>query len=389
MRSGPKPTDRVWETDHGVKMRMPTDRYPYFRLDYNLGGKRHQRSAGTDWQSAWAEAGRLDALVAAHAGAGTQQQFAHLAEAWFERKSRDWSVSYKASTRRYLDKHVLPEVGHLILSDLQLVDLEDLMDQLPTVEVKKKVRVLLSSLLHWGQRRKWLAVPASDLLPDRPSSEGSGVQRVTMDEVPAEADVEALFHALAAPRTHQTKRGLRTYTPPEWVPYMALIAAYGGLRIGEIVALRGRHVSDDTVLVERQIVVVQGQLHETPPKSNSVRTVVITRRALTGEVDLASWIQKRAEEVGPDGLIFPSPKGEVWRPGNFRRQHFDKARELAWNNQHWTFHSLRHFAATRALQLKLAPQDVQALLGHQSVRTTLDTYVGHQAEALERMRGTL
>ena len=48
-----------------------------------------------------------------------------------------------------------------------------------------------------------------------------------------------------------------------------------------------------------------------------------------------------------------------------------------------TLHQLRHSAATLMLELGVPAKIVQEILGHRSIRTTLDTYV-HVSEAMQR-----
>jgi hypothetical protein len=79
------------------------------------------------------------------------------------------------------------------------------------------------------------------------------------------------------------------------------------------------------------------------------------------------------------GLIFPSPKGKLWRSSNFDRRVLAPAyRAVGWRDEHgtWTWHSLRHVFCTTALFVwKLDATDVSRMAGHANYRITLDMYV--------------
>ncbi len=47
-------------------------------------------------------------------------------------------------------------------------------------------------------------------------------------------------------------------------------------------------------------------------------------------------------------------------------------------------HDLRHTYATRAIECGVQPKVLQKLLGHASIKTTMDTYVHVTDDALER-----
>jgi integrase len=80
----------------------------------------------------------------------------------------------------------------------------------------------------------------------------------------------------------------------------------------------------------------------------------------------------------PDDLVFPSPKGDVLRNGNFRRRRFDAAVEALEVKYpelpKITPHSLRHTAASLAISSGATVLAVQRMLGHASAAMTLDVY---------------
>jgi integrase len=102
-------------------------------------------------------------------------------------------------------------------------------------------------------------------------------------------------------------------------------------------------------------------------------------------------MERRLGEVGPDGLVFPSPHGQWARRSNYGRNIWDPAADsVGWPRRAdgqgaWTFHSLRHVFATWALtQPGLRIEDVSRLLGHSSIRVTQDIYIHVHGDLYQR-----
>jgi len=143
-------------------------------------------------------------------------------------------------------------------------------------------------------------------------------------------------------------------------------------------------------VVDRQVVETRHALKLGPPKSRRRRTTMYPARTPAG-VDLAALVRRRLAELGPDAVVFPSPRGHWARRSNYRRNVFDPAaRGAGWPKRpdgrwQWTFHSLRHVFATWALSQPGARiEDVSRLLGHSTVRVTQDLYIAPDADLYDR-----
>ena len=97
------------------------------------------------------------------------------------------------------------------------------------------------------------------------------------------------------------------------------VAAYTGLRAGELGALRRRDVDllHGSLTVERALKDVSGQLIFGPTKTGKVRRVGMPKFL----IDMLSG-HLTALDGGPDSLVFRSPDGGPLRHGNFYRRHF-------------------------------------------------------------------
>jgi integrase len=177
-----------------------------------------------------------------------------------------------------------------------------------------------------------------------------------------------------------------------WRQLEILLVAYSGLRWGEHAALTADRVDPDgrRIVVDRQVIETKQRLTLSPPKNRRRRTTMYPARTPLG-IDLATMVIRRMREIGPDGLLFPSPRGQWPRRSNYRRNVFAPAAGAAgWPFRSdgrlvWTFHSLRHVFATWALSQPGARiEDVSRLMGHSSVRITQDIYVSPDGDLFER-----
>jgi integrase len=154
-------------------------------------------------------------------------------------------------------------------------------------------------------------------------------------------------------------------------PYGNLVrfACLTGLRQGELFALRDRVLD-----LQRRTLIVEAGVRDgklVPTKTAAGRRQV----RLSGEAVRALREQLIAREPNELGLVFPTPRGSVWRKDNFMARVFRPAvrrAELA----PLRFHDLRHTYAALMVAAGAHPKLLQAQLGHTSINVTLNTY-GH------------
>ncbi len=155
-------------------------------------------------------------------------------------------------------------------------------------------------------------------------------------------------------------------------------AAYGGLRWGELAALR----IEDVNLLRRRITVtrtlseVGGEIQFTEPKTRAAwRTVAIP----------PSVAEQMGQHIGRypalAGLVFSSDQGGPLRRTNFRQRQWLPAVRAS-IGEPCRFHDLRHSHVSLLINAGEHPKIIAARLGHSSVRTVLDVY-GHLFEGLD------
>lgn len=168
---------------------------------------------------------------------------------------------------------------------------------------------------------------------------------------------------------------------------LVFVAAYGGLRWGELAALRRSRCD----LLRRRLIVdsavsdVGGHLETKAPKSHQARTVSLP-------VFVVEELARHLESVpdDPGALVFTAPRGGLLRYSSFRRV-WDRAVTAA-DLDGVTPHQLRHSCASLMHQAGADLVLVSRQLGHESPAVTGKVYVGlfddAADEVMERLDAT-
>jgi integrase len=141
------------------------------------------------------------------------------------------------------------------------------------------------------------------------------------------------------------------------------VAAYAGLRRGELVALRWRDVDFiGRKLVVRRALSAETELRST--KSRRAREVPLPDQA-AGALERLS---RRVEFTGPDDYVFANRFGRRLDPSALRRR-FERARDGA-GLEPLRFHDLRHTYGSLLVAGGIDLPSVKAAMGHSRLSTT-------------------
>lgn len=148
---------------------------------------------------------------------------------------------------------------------------------------------------------------------------------------------------------------------------LTLVLGYCGLRFGEAVALRRRHVGNKELNIYASATWVKGHgIVETTTKTNRNRLVPVPDPV---------WDRLKDElPAQPNALVFPSYRGGFLPIEEYRRTFQKAAAQMGIEGL--TPHGLRHTTASLAISAGANVKVVQRLLGHASAAMTLDRY-GH------------
>jgi integrase len=315
------------------------------------------------------------------------------AQYWLQRAELDGlERSTLKQYREHADLHIRPKLGMLKLSHLSRPMIEAFKDELLTTRSRaltKAVLVSLKGIFKEARRRGLIAHdPAADVTVRMARRHK---ERVV---IPGRQEIGILITKAAEkwPMTRvRTANGELKVTPCCWYP-LIVTAALTGLRCSELRGLTWEHVDFAVGVIRvRQRADLKNVIG--PPKSEAGRRDVPMSPAVTNT--LKTW--KLACPVTKLNLVFPSSQGGIimnatihhsaWGPLQHAcalvKPRLDAAGApmldkdgVAVTVPRYTFHSLRHFAASAFIEMHWSPKKVQSVMGHSSIQVTYDVY-GH------------
>lgn len=271
---------------------------------------------------------------------------------WVDQWWKGRHVNKPSTTARYrgvLDNHVLPTFGRRPLTALSRTEVQAWATELVA---RRSVGTARHAL---GLLRMALAAAVDDGVLVRNAAVGVRLPRAPRQE--------------PSPLTHEQLWALASAVPSGRDRAMVLVAGYGGLRFGELVALRVRDVraSGRELHLRESVTDVDGVMHVGTLKDHESRVVPLPA-TVAGELRL--YVKTLENER--DALLFPSSAGTFLRNNNWRRNCLTPS--AARVGLTLTPHHLRDTAASLAIAAGASVVAVARLLGHENSSTTLTHY---------------
>lgn len=256
---------------------------------------------------------------------------------------------------RDLDRYILPRIGDLRLSHLIADDIDDLL----TTNLE---RGLAPSTVHRHYRtiRRMLQVAVA-----RGKIKTNPCEQVQPPRIP-----EREMRFLTVPQVEKLADNIGDRYRA-WV----LVAAYGGLRWGEMLALRPEDMTGNVLDVSWQLKLERGQFVRSRPKSRAGRRKVPLPESVAEEL-------RYHTELYAGETIFVNKDGRPLNHTSFTGNVFKPALVRARLDRQLRIHDLRHSAVAIAIQCGAHPKAIQRRLGHASISVTLDVY-GHLMPDME------
>jgi integrase len=243
--------------------------------------------------------------------------------------------------RWVINSRLLPVFGEMRLDDVRADDVETWLGALDLAPASRtKALVLLHGIFKRARKRYALPVnPAAEV--EKPSQTTSG-----------DIDVFSPEEIWALVRAADSEQDGAIY----------LTAAFTGLRLGELIALRWRDVDFAGSVIRVRASFSAAVL--TTPKSGKVRSVPMAP-------DVAAVVARlgdRGFSMGDDELVFPGEMG-LYLDGSALRRRYKTALGRA-GLRPLRFHDLRHTFGTRIIA-KADVRRVQEWMGHADIQTTM------------------
>ena len=334
--------------------RLPSGRYRVRLTDPATGAR---VSAGTFTNRSDAERAFASAVAAQDRGTWvaprTTLTLTDYSAQWLESRLTSKGARLRPRVRELyegqLRLHILPTLGRAPVAKLRPATVRSwytaLVDHGPGAVTAAKCYRLLRAILNTAVEDGLIAVNPCTI-------RGAGAERSPERVIPTIAQVVELADTVD-----------RRYRA------LVLLAAYGGLRRGELFGLRRRHVDlargRVTVEAQRQQL-AHGELIVGPPKSDAGRrTVALPPQAIFAlQSHLDHWTGPAA-----DDWVFTGAKGGPLRDAVWQHQWDVARRSVGLPELH--FHDLRHVSATLTAATGAGVKEIMHRLGHSSAQVAL------------------
>jgi integrase len=251
--------------------------------------------------------------------------------------------------------YLLPEFGESTpVEDITTADVDALRERLLASHLAHKtvhkVLVLLGGILARVKRKGWITA--------NPCDNAEKVSVKHSDE----------FNVLDVEQVHAVARA----APDDLLAALFTTAAFTGLRQGEILALRWRHVDFANRILHVRRNLPAGTTEEDTPKSHRARSVPLSDQAMVA----LDGLSRREHFTGLDDLVFGTVVGghlsdDVVRDAFYAALEAAELGHLRAKDEPIVFHDLRHTFGTQCAAKGIDLRRIQAWMGHANIATTM------------------
>ncbi len=268
------------------------------------------------------------------------------------KKRKTISRSYAKTARVMLGKHILPYFGKLQLREIRSYDIEKWLD---TFAVKGLANATANLGLAFLKIMFKEAVRREIIFEDSSSSIMPLKTEAVVRGVLSQDEVSKLFNP-------ENKKQIWSN---DIYYYANLLSACTGMRLGEILAVRGEVLKDNYIIVDKQYTKSFGL---TDTKTHHSRKVIIPETLMAEVLNYS--------EQNNGGYIFSIDGGkQPVYPDTMRRALFKALGNIGIDDEqrrerNICFHSWRHYLNTTLRSNNITDGKLRALVGHSSSRMT-------------------
>ena len=295
------------------------------------------------------------------------KKIAEVCEEWLIRSKTKIKQSTYATYHRTIENHIIPYFENMGLKNIEnravqkFIEYKDNMGL--SVKTIRDISVVLLQIIKYAEKEKYILNFDYDLcLPKLPEQE---------------------FKILTAIEENRLNHYLKNNLTLE--NFCVILAKETGIRIGELCALQLQDIDleNGTVKINKTI----QRIKNLDPNGGAKTKIIITTpkskksvRVIPLPDSITAMAKRLYKNDSPDSYILTgTPK--YMEPRLFQKK-FKKLLEKL-NIKDITVHSLRHGFASKAVEQNFDAKSLSEILGHASVRFTLDRYV-HSSFELKR-----
>ena len=312
--------------------------------------------------------------VKQESGGGDRLLFSNVASEWMKEKESYLKQSTICRYRNNLNLHLLPAYGDRLVTDITRDDVDAFVTRLCASDgnngkglsgnTARSVVSVLKTVVEYA--RDYRRVPVANLNGIFIKNQGRPIRVFSRNE---QKMIEDYLHE-------------NMDLDNDLIGIM--LCLYTGIRLGELCALRW----EDVLLDEGELYIHATMLRIQTPDHPDHRTKVITTMPKSGSsmrrIPLPPNLYKLLSEMkGPDGTYFLTRHENLFIEPRIMESHF-KAVIDAVGIADANFHALRHTFATRCIELGFDVKSLSEILGHSSVRLTMDRYVHPTRETKQK-----
>lgn len=297
----------------------------------------------------------------------TQITFEDAANHWLKLKSVSIKPSTFAKYQNILLKYLLPNIGAYPIQELKTWDVEILI-----MELLKNGRSDGNGGLSATTVRSILGMIGAILqYADRRGIHSS----CRTSEIHIKAS-EQTTHIISSEKQNRLEKYLITHLNAKNVGI--LISLYMGLRIGELCALKWKHID-----LEKQLICIKATMqrvqnfHIDSEKKTDIITTLPKSPNSIRELPIPSFLlqilQTQFPYKNPEYYFLSGSVTKIIEPRNFQR-YFRKILKIT-QIETVNYHSLRHTFATRCIEEGFDMKALSEILGHSSINITMNRYV--------------
>jgi integrase len=293
---------------------------------------------------------------------GTGVMFRDAAEHWYSHRAQqqEWKPSTKRDYRSALDIHLLPTFGERRLEDVTPRAIESWhTEKLAAGAFKRRTAAKLTTMMHsiFEAARKPYGIkvnPVREVEPLRIHYDAGEYDFYSPEEV------WALVRAAEKPNAEEPTDADRMAAKQDAAIF--LTAAFTGLRLGELLALRVRDVDfpASVIRVMGSVDLLEGVGTPKSGRGRSIPMVDDVARMLSRLLD-------RDRFASGEDFVFVGIDGRYLDGSALRRRY--RAAQRRAKLRPLRFHDLRHTFGSLAIR-EFGERDVQAFMGHADSRTT-------------------